>query len=148
VPQGVCAFCGQHQDPMTGACACSVPAGTAVTAAQPVTSGYIASPMPAPTATLAAQATALRAVGGVLAGQQVPFGMNGLTVGREVGCDLVLPDSTVSRRHARVVMEGGTPVVYDEGSTNGTFVNEQRISRQLLKPGDSLRFGSVQFVVE
>jgi pSer/pThr/pTyr-binding forkhead associated (FHA) protein len=149
VPQGMCAFCGQRKDPVTGACACSVPAGTAVTVAQSVPTGYgAAPPILAPTATIAGQATALRAVGGVMAGQQILVGPNGLIVGREAGCDLVLPDSTVSRRHARVVIEGGTLVVYDEDSTNGTFVNEQRAGRQPLKPGDSLRFGGVQFTVE
>lgn len=149
VPPGMCAFCGQRKDPLTGACACSVPTGTAAAIAQPVPTGYgSAPPMMAPTATIPNQATSLRAVGGVMAGQQILVGSNGLTIGREAGCDLVLPDSTVSRRHARLVVESGTLVVYDEGSTNGTFVNEQRISRQPLKAGDTLRFGSVQFKVE
>jgi pSer/pThr/pTyr-binding forkhead associated (FHA) protein len=149
VPQGMCAFCGQRKDPITGACACSVPTVPVATVVQPVPTGLGSTPpMMAPTATIPNQATSLRAVGGVMAGQQILVGSNGLTIGREAGCDLVLPDSTVSRRHARLVVESGTLVVYDEGSTNGTFVNEQRISRQPLKAGDTLRFGSVQFKVE
>lgn len=145
VPEGVCPFCGQRKDPLTGMCACAVPTAPGATAAP------ISLPGGATLGTAAVvmgQATTLRALDGILAGQSFPISPAGLSVGREQGRDLVLPDPTVSRRHARFVFEQGQLVLYDEGSTNGTFVNEQRITRQMLKPGDIVRIGQFRFQVE
>src|SRR3954471_355957 len=67
------------------------------------------------------------------------------TVGRE-GCDIVLADPEVSRRHAALrIIEGGA-AVEDFGSTNGTFVNEERVQgvRQ-LSDGDVVRFGNTEW---
>src|SRR5215207_5494051 len=67
------------------------------------------------------------------------------TIGRE-GCDVVLPDPEVSRRHAALRMTGSGPAVEDLGSSNGTFVNAQRIEgvRQ-LNEGDVVRFGNTEW---
>ncbi len=63
------------------------------------------------------------------------------TVGRE-GCDVTLEDTDVSRRHAEIRHEGDAVVVEDLGSTNGTFVNGERISgARPLSEGDEVRFG-------
>lgn len=51
-----------------------------------------------------------------------------LTIGREPGRSIVLNSRTASRRHARLDLVGGTAVVVDEGSANGTFVNGARIA--------------------
>ena len=65
----------------------------------------------------------------------------GTTIGRE-GCDVTIPDPEISRRQAQVLREGDAAVIEDLGSTNGTFVNGQRISgRQTLENGDEVRFG-------
>jgi hypothetical protein len=65
----------------------------------------------------------------------------GATIGRE-GCDIVLSDSEVSRRHAMVRREGDVFVIEDLGSTNGTFVNGERITApRRLTEGDEVRFG-------
>lgn len=50
-----------------------------------------------------------------------------LTIGRELGRSIVLPSKTASRRHARLDLINGMPVVVDEGSANGTLVNGARI---------------------
>lgn len=63
-------------------------------------------------------------------------------VGRREGCDVTLADSSVSRRHAKMEYSGGTWVVSDLGSTNGTYVNGVRINRKELSPGDYVKFGS------
>jgi pSer/pThr/pTyr-binding forkhead associated (FHA) protein len=74
---------------------------------------------------------------------------DGATVGRE-GCDIVLADPEVSRRHAllRDTPERG-PTIEDLGSTNGTFVNDRRIGSVMgLQPGDVVRLGKTVWSVE
>jgi predicted component of type VI protein secretion system len=51
-----------------------------------------------------------------------------LSIGRDQGAKIVLPNKTASRKHARLDMVGGMPVVVDEGSANGTLVNGARIA--------------------
>ncbi|HVN76830.1 MAG TPA: SpoIIE family protein phosphatase [Thermoanaerobaculaceae bacterium] len=64
-----------------------------------------------------------------------------LRIGRDPGCDIVIPEPTVSRRHAKVSWDGHELVVEDLGSSGGTFVNDVRVQRSELKPGDILRIG-------
>lgn len=71
-----------------------------------------------------------------------------LFLGRDETCDFVVDDSSVSRRHARVYVDGspGRPsrvVLQDLGSTNGTLVNGTEIERVDLKHGDRLHVGDV-----
>ncbi len=71
-------------------------------------------------------------------------------VGREPGLAIsVVGESTVSRRHAELIRQGTQLMVRDCGSTNGTFVNGQRVSGELpLHMGDSVQFGAISFRVE
>jgi hypothetical protein len=63
-------------------------------------------------------------------------------IGRDLGNDIVINDAEVSRRHARLVMQGDSYVIEDLGSTNGTSVNGQRLTGpRLLKSGDAVTFG-------
>jgi uncharacterized RDD family membrane protein YckC len=72
-----------------------------------------------------------------------------LVVGRSRSCDVRLRDDTVSRLHAALVWRGGTLVLEDLGSSNGTWVNGERIlSPRGLVAGDSVRFGSVKGMIE
>ena len=65
-----------------------------------------------------------------------------MVIGRDSLTDLVVPDAEVSRRHARIYMQGGGYVLEDLGSTNGCFVNGQRLSGpQPLRSGDTIMFG-------
>ncbi|MFC7761037.1 FHA domain-containing protein [Catellatospora bangladeshensis] len=66
-----------------------------------------------------------------------------ITFGRDAGMAAVaLDDSSVSRRHARLEMVDDYLVLTDLGSTNGTYVNDQRLTRrQALAPGDRIRIG-------
>ncbi len=65
-----------------------------------------------------------------------------LVVGRSHRCDIVLDDPGVSRRHARLVFRDGSWVLQDLASTNGTMVNDVRVGRCQLRPGDRLRLGT------
>src|SRR3954452_1956951 len=66
------------------------------------------------------------------------------TVGREG--DVALNDSEVSRRHASLAFDGSTCTVEDLGSTNGTYVNEERLTAaRQLGPADKLRIGVTVF---
>ncbi|WP_163787348.1 FHA domain-containing protein [Myxococcus vastator] len=63
-------------------------------------------------------------------------------VGRAEDCDLVLRDETVSGVHCRLVAIEGGAVVVDEGSTNGTWLNSERVSRTaLMGANDTMRVG-------
>lgn len=63
------------------------------------------------------------------------------SVGRSPDCRVVLAERTVSRRHAIIVIEGDTIFIEDCGSTNGTFVNGQRITRSRARLTDTIGFG-------
>jgi FHA domain len=65
----------------------------------------------------------------------------GLLIGRGPGCDVALPDQTVSRRHARLVFRDGSWIVQDLGSRNGVTVNGVRVGRCQLQPGDRVGLG-------
>ena len=74
-------------------------------------------------------------------GHPVPFESLGLVIGRDSNCSLAIDDDSVSRRHATVEWKDDGYVVRDLGSTNGTFVNDQRVQEQKLSAGDRVRFG-------
>jgi eukaryotic-like serine/threonine-protein kinase len=63
-------------------------------------------------------------------------------VGRDRTCSIVLSHPAVSRRHARITMNGAQCLLEDLKSANGTYVNNARIERAQLKPGDVVRFGA------
>ena len=63
-------------------------------------------------------------------------------VGRDRTCSIVLAHPAVSRRHARITVGGREPVLEDLQSANGTYVNNTRVDRVVLKPGDIVRFGA------
>jgi hypothetical protein len=71
-----------------------------------------------------------------------------LVVGRHLGCDVVLEHPTVSRQHARLSFRDGCWVLRDLDSTNGTRVNGRRVVRCRLEPGDCLRLGSAELLVD
>ncbi len=74
-------------------------------------------------------------------GQPFEVGSEKVTVGRD-HASLTLPDDSVSRQHATIHWNGQAHVVTDSGSTNGTYVNEERISSRALVSGDRVRFGN------
>jgi pSer/pThr/pTyr-binding forkhead associated (FHA) protein len=82
--------------------------------------------------------------GGQLAGQSFRIGKDGIWIGRDPRCAVVLTDETVSGEHAWIVPMDGAVVLIDKGSSNGTYVNSadsERISRVGLKDGDRIYIG-------
>jgi hypothetical protein len=75
-------------------------------------------------------------------GTSVAIGSDTLIIGRGQDADVRITDSSVSRRHARVSVAGTTIVIEDLGSTNGTSVNNRRITREELRIGDTVNVGA------
>ncbi len=70
-----------------------------------------------------------------------------VTVGKTLDNHFVIDDPTVSKRHAKIVRHpSGEFVVVDLGSTNGTYVNGQRVRENLLRNGFEVRFGGARFI--
>ena len=63
-------------------------------------------------------------------------------IGRELSCDLTLPDTSISRQHARITVEADTVMLEDLGSKNATFVDGHRIMATVaIHPDSLIRFG-------
>jgi len=101
-------------------------------------------PQPAPVVRAPTRGV-LIVVSGALAGRRLDIGAQPITIGKGPSTLQIEDDPTVSTRHAEVAQRGGAFVVTDLGSTNGTFVNNQRIAQPTrLGDGDLLRFGNTQ----
>lgn len=144
IDDDICQFCGGRRDPRTGACACSIgakaPLGTV--------GSYTA---PSDSQTYPASSGArLMGVAGPYAGQMITLPQTGdMPVGRDPSkaVDLSM-DNTVSRNHAHITMMSDVYTVYDDGSSNGTFVNGVKITYRVLEPGDTVQFGGSSFRFE
>jgi pSer/pThr/pTyr-binding forkhead associated (FHA) protein len=70
------------------------------------------------------------------------------TIGRTARADFILDAALVSRIHCRLTADKSDQLVVDDlGSTNGTLVNGKRVERSLLKAGDVLTVGRVEFSI-
>jgi hypothetical protein len=95
----------------------------------------------------ARQQTALLLMGG----KRLVVGPAGATLGRSRQCDVTVDDPNVSRTHAEVRPRGGSWVLSDLGSTNGSRLNGRRVEgSEVLKPGDEIELGTtvVRFELE
>jgi hypothetical protein len=68
--------------------------------------------------------------------------MGELVIGRSSDLDMVLIEDMVSRKHAKITLAPGQITISDLGSTNGTFVNGEKVKRSRLKEGDRILIGT------
>ena len=80
--------------------------------------------------------------------KEFAIGDRSQVIGRSPETDIRIPVSDVSRSHCQISVSGKKVMVRDLGSSNGTFVNDQKVSDAVLKPGDRIRVGPVQFTVQ
>ena len=84
-------------------------------------------------------------------GKRMVVGPAGATIGRSRQCDIVIDDANVSRQHAEVRPRGGSWVLNDLGSTNGSSVNGRRVQEaEVLRSGDEVEVGTstIRFELE
>ncbi len=147
----VCPFCGGMKDAQ-GNCACSVGSAPPPPIQQNQYVAPVSQPISQPTQVIQVQPTSVQqsaarisGVSGAYAGTSFQL-INGQVLGREPAREIPLVnDPTVSRSHARVLCENGAWMLEDMGSANGTFVNDERVTRRELRPGDIIRVGNSSF---
>jgi hypothetical protein len=71
-----------------------------------------------------------------------------ITIGRAESCDLVIQSSSISHHHCQLYLHQGWWFVKDLQSTNRTKVNRIQVSQNLLRPGDTLTIGKLEFQIE
>src|SRR5437667_5692386 len=79
-----------------------------------------------------------------LTGRTYELKVDRTTVGRVEDNSFQIPEASVSSHHAEIILRGNDVVIKDLNSTNGTFINGEKISEAVLKPGQTLKFGMVE----
>src|SRR5256714_4961716 len=89
------------------------------------------------------RAYALRFISGKYQGGEYPLqDARDLVIGRSSDLDMVLIEDMVSRKHAKIALQDGAITIADLGSTNGTFVNGEKVKKTPLKEGDRILIGT------
>src|SRR6202140_5658881 len=80
--------------------------------------------------------------------KEVPFGSRPVTIGRAPDNDISIDNLAVSNYHARIYVEAGSLLVEDLNSLNGSFLNDIRVERAMLKDGDAILIGKHHILVD
>lgn len=86
----------------------------------------------------------LVAEAGWLVGQRFQISDHVL-LGRDASCDIVIPGTHLSRKHAELAIKGSKLLIRDLESSNGTYVNDKRVVEVELESGDTIRFDVLLF---
>jgi predicted component of type VI protein secretion system len=76
-------------------------------------------------------------------GKQIPV-VDGMIIGRDRGAGVVLADTKASRRHARLISQGGVVELEDMDSSNGTLLNGKPVEKRMLRDGDEIQIGTTK----
>jgi len=79
--------------------------------------------------------------------KEIPLTRPKTVIGRRPECDIRIPKAEISRQHCQIFLEGGTLKVKDLGSSNGTFVNSEKILEAVINAGDQISVGHTTFAV-
>ena len=79
-------------------------------------------------------------------GKRYPIEKTSVTVGRSEGVDIVVVDTTVSRKHAQLEFKDNHYILTDLDSSNGTYVNGEKVDIKIISFGDLVQFGEMKFV--
>ncbi len=93
------------------------------------------------------EGTFLCVLDGFFEGLEFPMERDWVVIGRGRGADFVVPEPTISRAHAAVGYDDTGFYVHDLGSTNGTLLNGEQASRQVLRNGDEIQMGKLRLGV-
>jgi len=83
-----------------------------------------------------------------MTGRTFELNIERTTVGRVEDNTFQIADGSVSSHHAEILLRGSDIVIRDLNSTNGTFLNNEKITETVLKPGQTLRFGQVELKID
>jgi predicted component of type VI protein secretion system len=86
----------------------------------------------------------LQVLSGALAGQSYELKVDKTTVGRVEDNTFPIAEPSVSSHHCEILLRGNDVVVKDLDSTNGSFINGEKITESVLKPGQTLRLGQIE----
>jgi pSer/pThr/pTyr-binding forkhead associated (FHA) protein len=83
-----------------------------------------------------------------LTGRSYELKVEKSTIGRLEDNSFQIPEQSVSSHHCEVLLKGNDVLIKDLNSTNGTYINGEKISEKTLKPGQILRLGSIEVRLE
>src|SRR5436309_5593662 len=83
-----------------------------------------------------------------LTGRTFELKVEKTTVGRVEDNAFQIPETSVSSHHAEILLRGNDILIKDLNSTNGTFINGEKITEAVLKPGQILRLGMIEMRLE
>ena len=81
-------------------------------------------------------------------GDAIPLVRQVLTVGRRASCDICLHFPNISGKHCELAFADGSWIISDLGSTNGIKVNGSRVTKKVLRPGDTISIAKRQFKID
>jgi pSer/pThr/pTyr-binding forkhead associated (FHA) protein len=150
-----CNSCGHRNPPESAFCSsCGSPLDSlddrtiTISAVDPLLDGSgTADDIVVPMSSLPKDTAVLIVRSGAQAGERFQLEDGVTHLGRHPDSEIMLDDITVSRRHVTIERTPQGYVVSDAGSLNGTYINQQRVDRALLRHGDELQIGKFRLVL-